>query len=300
MKFDRLTPWLLALRPFSFSASGTTLFLVYGIINFTQKPFLPQLFWPLLLGSFALHAACNMINDYFDFLEGIDAKSKKGINRTLVDGHLEPKSYPPVIVGLILTALLCSIYLYLIRGNLIIIFTGLALFSAYAYTGKPFYLKYRALGELTVFLFMGILLPVAAFFVLSGALPQKELLLFVAPAFLLVAILLANNIRDLQTDRKAKIKTLPIIIGRTPAIALYIFLILSAYLFAFWSSSLLSGKLFNLAVLLILFSLPGALKNMFCFSKENTSAKIIALIDVKTAQLHASFTLLFAISLLIK
>jgi 1,4-dihydroxy-2-naphthoate octaprenyltransferase len=199
-----------ALRTFSFPLSILPVLIAAAAI----RPF-PTAQWNLIgilaLGGVLLHAAGNLFNDYFDYLSGVDRKvdgDEGRPGRLLVKHVLTPKDVLLEAFSCLALALPLAIYLVWLRGPALLWFGLPALFALYAYTGPPFRLKHLALGELLVFIFFGPLLMVGAGYALTGEVQIPVLLLSVPTGIATAAVLLSNNIRDLQEDKAAGVRTL--------------------------------------------------------------------------------------------
>jgi 1,4-dihydroxy-2-naphthoate octaprenyltransferase len=162
-------------------------------------------------GVVLLHAAGNLFNDYFDFRSGVDRKVKGDRNRPgrlLVRSELKPRDI--FIEGLLCLILVAPVALFLIwRCGMPILLTGLAgVACLYAYTGPPFQLKYRALGEPLIFLVFGLFPIIGTSYAQVGRLEWQVLLLAIPLGCPIAAVLAGNNIRDREEDQAAGIRTI--------------------------------------------------------------------------------------------
>jgi len=171
--------------------------------------------WDVLAASVAgvalLHLAGNLFNDYFDFASGVDRRTEDDEfrpGRLLVLRELLPRD-------VLIEALVCLLlggaaagYLVWRCGPAILGFAAAAGFGLYAYTGPPFNLKYRALGEVVIFLVFGPLLLVGAAWAQTGGFQMAALVLSVPVGLATTAILLGGNFRDLEEDGQAGIRTI--------------------------------------------------------------------------------------------
>jgi 1,4-dihydroxy-2-naphthoate octaprenyltransferase len=165
------------------------------------------------------------------------------------------------------------------------------------YTVKPFQFKYIALGDVLIFLAFGPILVLGSYFALTGDMNWNVIWSSFPISFLVVGILHANNTRDMKYDKQAHIKTFAGIIGIKGAKLEYYFLITGAYMA---TVILVVSGIVDWYVLLVVLSLPVAIKNIKQFSKASfENPKGIAMLDVQTAQLHMQFGLLFVISMLL-
>lgn len=178
-----------------------------------------------IIGSILLHALVNVTNDYFDYNRGVDRPGAGTVAyrpHPIVHGILSPRATLAFGLSLGSTGLALA-FLLAAQGRILAPLLGLIGFLlAYGYTGPPFNLKYRALGEVTVFIAWGPLMAMGGYYVATGDTS------FLGPALasipigsLVTSVLLANNLRDIEYDSKAGIKTLAIILGRERGLRLY-------------------------------------------------------------------------------
>ena len=166
---------------------------------------------------------------------------------------------------------------------------------AIAYTAGPFPLAYNGLGEVAVAIFMGPAVIVGAYYVMAPAVSQArifELCLISLPvAFMVAAILHANNIRDMEADRAVNKRTLAVIFGIRFARAEFMFLVIGAYIVQLL---VIAAGYLPAATLLTLFTLPEALRLIKIF---NTSRAVPLMHQAqgRTAKLHGQFGLLLVI-----
>lgn len=286
--------WFLASRPWSFVMSvisvtvGVALAAVEGVFFWTL--------WVLtLVGIVLLHAATNLMNDYFDVRAGVDRPdvyTAKYRPHPLVEGKLNPMRV--WIVSWVLYGLAAAIGLYLAatRGWWVL---GIGLAGAVAsltYTAPPLRYKYYALGELFVFLVWGPLMVEGSYYVQTQALSARALWIGLPLGALVAVVLLANNVRDLDHDSREGILTLPILLGRENSVRLYMLLIGAAY-----GGMVLLAYLEQLSswALLVFLSLPLAVRLV-----RTLGYQVPADADARTAALHTTFGLLLVISLILE
>ncbi len=288
-----LLDWLLAARPWSFAMTAISVS-VGAALAARDGAFSWPLYAGTLLAAVLMHAASNLINDYDDVRSGVDDPAVPTANyrpHPLLIRRLEltaVRNAAWILYGL---AALIGIALAAARG-LPVLWLGLAGTAAgIAYTAPPFHYKYRALGEFSVFLMWGPLMVSGAYYV-QGQRFSLEALLVSLPFGLLVAlVLLANNLRDLDYDRRKGIRTLPILIGARRGIALFLALIVGAY--AAVAAMALLGPLPRLS-LAVLLSAP------FGFRLLRRMVHDVPLdADAQTARLDTVFGLLLVASMLV-
>jgi 1,4-dihydroxy-2-naphthoate octaprenyltransferase len=166
-----------------------------------------------LLCALLLQIGTNLANDYFDYVQGKDIQGRKGPTRVAQTGLI---SLPLLRLGTILVfgaATLVGLYL-VVEGGWPILAVGIAaLISAVAYTGGPFPLGYHGLGDLFVFIFFGLAAVCGTYYVQAQALTARVVVAAVPVGALTVAILVVNNLRDIETDARTGKRTLAVILG---------------------------------------------------------------------------------------
>jgi 1,4-dihydroxy-2-naphthoate octaprenyltransferase len=221
--------WWLAIRPKTLPAAasgvlmGTALAWRNGV--FQLVPAMVALAVALLL-----QIGSNVANDVFDFERGTDTSERQGPLRVTQAGLLTPAQVKLgmwVIFGL---AALFGLYLAFIQGWPVIIIGLFAILSAIAYTGGPFPLGYYGLGDLFVFLFFGLAAVAGTYFVQSGSVSESAWWMSVPVGLIITAILVVNNLRDIENDRKAGKRTLAVRLGERGSRLEYLVCILVAYL----------------------------------------------------------------------
>ena len=168
------------------------------------------------LGAGLLHLTGNLLNDYFDYRSGVDRKLDEDDNRPgrlLVRGQLRPREV--LAEALLCAAAAAPLVAFLVWrvGPGLLWFALAGAVGLYIYTGPPLHLKYRALGEVNIFLVFGPLLTVGAAYSQTGRIEWSVLPLSVAIGCLTTAVLVGNNLRDADEDASGKIRTLAHVIG---------------------------------------------------------------------------------------
>jgi len=186
------------------------------------------------LGVALLHAAGNLLNDYFDFRSGVDRKETDDEGRPgrlLIRGEITPRTV--LVESLVCLALVMPIAFYIVsrRGPGLLWFGAVAVGGLYAYTGPPFQLKYRAMGELVIFLVFGPLLMLGAAYAQTGQVEWDVLPYAVPVGLVTTAVLVGNNLRDFHEDQTARIVTLAHVAGERGMRLLYVALVVSSVLF---------------------------------------------------------------------
>jgi 1,4-dihydroxy-2-naphthoate octaprenyltransferase len=248
-----------------------------------------------LVSGVFLHAATNLMNDYYDVKSGVDTQEASTAQyrpHPLLEGKLAPQSVLKASVLLYGAATMIGLFLVAVRGWPIL-WIGLAgTFASLTYTAPPFKYKYSALGEFSVFLMWGPLMVMGAYFVQRQTFNTDVLWISLPFGVLVALVLLANNIRDVTHDRDKGIQTLPIVIGQRNGLRLYIALMVLAYLGIIGMS--VCGPL-HLWSLIVLLSLPLAARLLRQMMRQ---VPIDA--DAQTAKLDTAFGVLLVISLVLE
>ena len=255
--------------------------------------------WPLLpiviLCAVLFHGGTNIVSEYFDFSKGVDRKDTFGSSRVLVEGLLPPRQALIAGVGLFAIGFLLGLIIVTVRGIPILILGIIGLIGGYCYTGQPIGFKYRAAGDIGVFLLMGPLLVIASYSSLTGIYTRGVLYASIPIGFLVTAILNANNLRDIQHDKEARVATLENILGFKKARFGYFFLIIGAYAAVVL---MIFARLLCAWSLLVFLSFPLAYKNMRLLTRSKTGQPHdFPMLDLLTAKLHLAFGALFILSL---
>ena len=285
--------WFLASRPWSFSMTaisvsvGSALAAIYGDFSWL-------LYLATLTATIFLHAATNLINDYYDVKSGVDTPEVATAQyrpHPLVEGKLKAGQVRTAAYILYGLSILIGIYLAATRGWALMWVGLTGAFASLTYTAPPLKYKYSALGEISVFLMWGPLMVAGAFFVQRQEFDINAFWISLPFGVLVALVLLANNIRDIAHDRDKGILTLAIVLGQNKGILLYTTLVVVAYLGIIFMS--LFGPLY-LWSLIVLVSLPLALRLL-----KQMKARVPADADARTAQLDTAFGVLLVISLVL-
>lgn len=202
--------WFLASRPKTWIASLSPV-----LIGTCMAPSISwTIFTATALFSLLIQIGTNFANDYFDFASGADTDERVGPKRAVQQGWIKPEIMKIATKAVFITAFILAIPLMMIAGLWSLIITGLAITCGVLYTGGPKPLGYMGLGELFVFIFYGPVACCGSYFLQTQTLNPAVLIASISPGLLSCALLIANNLRDEITDRKANKKTLVVRFGR--------------------------------------------------------------------------------------
>jgi 1,4-dihydroxy-2-naphthoate octaprenyltransferase len=220
--------WFRLARPFSLTAAAVPV--LFGTaLAFNDGAFAWGPFLAMLIGSLLIQAATNMFNEFYDERRGLDVAGTVGIAGSIVGGRVSARGVLAGALACYTLALFLGIYLIVVGGWPILVLGCLSALGGYLYSAGPRPIAYTPASEAAVFVFMGILIVVIAYAVQAGGFPPHVALAALPIGGLVAAILLANNIRDLVSDRRGGRRTLPIVFGREVAILVYRAFLLEAY-----------------------------------------------------------------------
>jgi 1,4-dihydroxy-2-naphthoate octaprenyltransferase len=194
--------------------------------------FHPLAFLAALLGAIFIQVGTNLSNDYSDARRGADTEDRLGPVRVTAGGLVPPSQ---VLLATYLTfglAVGCGAYLVAVAGPELLAVGAASILAGVLYTGGPRPYGYEGLGEVFVFLFFGIVAVVGSYFVQVQELPWQAFVCAVPVGLLASAILVVNNVRDIDTDSRAGKRTLAVRLGRPRARALYAGMLAGAFLSA--------------------------------------------------------------------
>jgi 1,4-dihydroxy-2-naphthoate octaprenyltransferase len=183
-----------------------------------------------LVGSIFIQIGTNLVNDYSDAKRGADTADRLGPVRVTASGLAAPRSVLVATYIAFAIAVACGIYLATVAGPIIIAVGVVSIAAGVLYTGGPRPYGYAGLGELFVFLFFGLVAVNGSYYVQLEELDWLPFGLSLSVGFLSTAILVVNNVRDIDTDRRAGKNTLAVRLGRDGARRLYVALIALAYI----------------------------------------------------------------------
>lgn len=210
---NKLIAWLVAMRPKTLTASfvpvlvGTALaYSIQGYVDITLA------LWALL-SAICIQIGTNLINDALDFKKGADSPSRLGPKRLIQQGIALPSQVLGAGLTFLAFALLAGIPLVMKAGWPLLIILLISVALAYLYTGGPYPLAYRGLGDLFVFLFFGLVSTAAIFYVQTGYLGPMALLAGAQVGLLATVLIAINNLRDIEGDAAASKRTLAVRFG---------------------------------------------------------------------------------------
>ena len=175
-----------------------------------------------LIVGVAIQVAANFANDVSDAARAADTPDRTGPRRMVAEGVISPRQMWIATWAVVGVALAAGLYLIFIAGWLIAWVGVLSVLAMLTYVGGPWPYGYRGMGELFVFVFFGLVATVGTRFVHDVTAPSEAWLLAIPMGTLASAILVANNLRDMETDARAGKRTLAVMMGAVGSRALYV------------------------------------------------------------------------------
>ncbi|MBN7772499.1 1,4-dihydroxy-2-naphthoate octaprenyltransferase [Clostridium aminobutyricum] len=295
MKQNKAGKWLQAIRPFSLSGSVVPVILG-AILAIKEAPFHVDYFVLSVIAIVLLQAGVNLLSDYDDYVNKVDTKDSYGSSGVIFENLLAPSEVHKGGLTLMVLGSLIGLYLVYQRGWVVLLLGLIGALGGYCYTGKPLGLKYKGFGAPLVFLLFGPLMVLGSYYVQAQTMSFAAFLASIPVGFLTTAILHANDIRDIEHDKKAGIKTLSILAGRRKAIIVYYGLIILSYSFLLLG---IVSKIIPYWSLLCFATIPAAIKMMSKLRASSQDVTGIIALDKETGRLQAQFGFLFVLSLLL-
>ncbi len=221
--------WILASRPRTLPAAIAPV-LVGTALAASEDEFHALPFAAALVGSIFIQIGTNLSNDYSDARRGADTEDRLGPVRVTAGGLMPPRH---VLVGTYIAfsiAVAAGLYLAAVAGWELLLVGVASILAGVLYTGGPRPYGYEGLGELFVFVFFGIVAVVGSYYVQTEELRWEAFALAVPVGLLSSAILVVNNVRDIDTDRRAGKRTLAVKLGRDRARQLFSAMVVLSFL----------------------------------------------------------------------
>ena len=248
-----------------------------------------------LIGSVFIQVGTNLANDYSDAKRGADTVDRLGPVRVTAAGLVTPRRVLVATWVAFGVAVAAGIYLAAVAGLVILAVGAVSILAGVLYTGGPRPYGYEGLGEPFVFLFFGLVAVNGSYYVQLERLDWLPFALSVPVGFLATAILVVNNVRDIDTDRRAGKETLAVRLGRPRARRLYAALVTGTYVALLIALPATGGPAWGLLALLSLPLAPQALRRV----ATRTDGPALNAALARTGALLAAFSLLLAGGLLL-
>jgi 1,4-dihydroxy-2-naphthoate polyprenyltransferase len=285
--------WRLAIRPKTLPAAAAPV-LAASALAFHDGVFRTGPALACLLTALLLQIAANLANDVFDFQRGADTQERLGPVRVTQAGLLAPGKVKRGMWVCFAVAAFLGLYVAWASSWLILLVGAAAVLAALAYSGGPLPYGYYGLGELGVFLFFGVAAVCGTYYGQAKLVTTAAIFISIAMGCLSSAILVVNNLRDIQTDQVGGKKTLAVLMGAGLTRWEYFGLIAFAYIIPVL---LWIGGFASTWVLLAFGSIPLAVRT--CLKANRMNGKALNALLAETGQLELVFALLLGLGLII-
>jgi 1,4-dihydroxy-2-naphthoate polyprenyltransferase len=286
--------WIKTGRPFTLTATLSPL-LVGTAVAAYEGVFRPINFLLALLAALFLQVGTNYFNEYFDYRYGLDSSESLGASTVIFHREMTAAQVFGGGLACFVLAILLGFALIYLVGPAIILFGLVGMAIAYFYSARPFTLARRGLGDIMVYLAMGLLMTWGAYYVQIARWSWLAFVTSVPVGFLVTAILNMNNVRDYQEDRQVQKLTLPVRFGQKFGVWYHTFLLIGSYLAVTLFVILRWLPLYSLVVWI---TFPLAFANVrSVLTAIDRKAFIIGI--KRTSLLHLQFGAMLALGLLI-
>ncbi|MEA2499415.1 MAG: 1,4-dihydroxy-2-naphthoate polyprenyltransferase [Actinomycetota bacterium] len=280
--------WIEAARPRTLSAAIAPVL----VGTAATETFIAWRFVLAMLVSLSIQVGVNYANDLFDGLRGIDTEDRVGPRRATASGLVSPSAMKKAVAASFGVAAVCGIALSFAVGPEILLVGVLSFVAALGYSGGPRPYASAGLGEVFVFVFFGLVATIGSAYVQVDRFVGIAAAAAVPVGLLATAILIANNLRDIETDAKAGKRTLAVRLGRRGTVSVYRAVVLGSFLavpsVCLWVDSL--------APLLSWAALPLAFPPLALVGRSD-DAHVLIRVLVGTAQTQIVFSSMLAVGL---
>jgi 1,4-dihydroxy-2-naphthoate octaprenyltransferase len=285
--------WIMAARVRTLPAAVAPV-LVGTALSATERDLRVGGFIAALIGAIFIQVGTNLSNDYSDARRGADAEDRLGPVRVTAGGLVPPRQVLVATYVSFGVAVLCGVYLVYLAGPILLAIGAASILAGVLYTGGPRPYGYEGLGEVFVFLFFGIVAVTGSYYVQAEQVTWEAFVLAVPVGLLASSILVVNNVRDLESDRRAGKRTLAVRLGRERARTLYGLMVYGAFATAPapWVAGALSAWL-----LLPLVLLPVAV-GLVRLVRRHTDGPTLNRALARTGMLQLAFCVLLSAGLL--
>ena len=289
-----MSPWVVAARPATLPA-GVAAVVVGSALAGADGVFRWDAFIVTLFAAVAIQIGVNFANDLADAEKGADTEARIGPTRAVATGLLSAHQMKRGIAVAFSLAGFAGLYLIWLAGWVILAIGVVSIVAALGYTNGPIPYGYYGLGEVFVFVFFGLVATVGTRYVYDQTAAADAWVTGVAMGLLASAILVANNVRDIDTDRSAGKRTLAVILGRGSARRLYAIMVAGSY------TSVVAGVAGGVLpswALLTLVSLPLAVVPVRTIFTSVAGPPLVGVLKA-TARLQLVFAALLAVGVLV-
>ena len=285
--------WIIAARLKTLTAAISPVILGTAL-SYHDGKFHPFIFLMTLLAAILIQIGANFANDFYDFQKGTDRDDRLGPMRATQSGLITPEEMKTAMWLIFALAIGVGFYLAYVGGWPIVVIGLASILAGIAYTGGPYPLGYHGWGDVFVFIFFGLIAVPGTYYLQNGSFTNTALGLGAALGMLSTAILVVNNIRDMETDIVTGKKTLAVRLGKSFSQIEFSILVTIPFitpLCMWWNTK------DNMSLLITLFALPIAVHLIFQLISK--SGRELNKVLAGTARFLFIFTILFSFGLIL-
>jgi 1,4-dihydroxy-2-naphthoate polyprenyltransferase len=293
--FSKINLWFKSTRPRTLSAAASPVIIGIALAFYDNKI---NLFIAILtlLAALLIQIGTNFANDYFDFIKGTDTEKRVGPVRLVQAGLIKKNEMLAAFIIAFTAAAALGIFLAIHGGYPVLLIGIFAIIFGILYTAGPAPLGYIGLGDVFVFIFFGIISVTGTYYLQLLKIDIIVIIASLAPGFLSTAILTANNIRDIKTDKEAGKRTLIARFGYNFGLFEYLFCIIGAHLIPVILVLITKSHYFSLISVLTIIMAVKPVKIMLSRPDPKNLIPVLG----KTGQILLVFSVLFSIGWNIK
>lgn len=294
MNSSKLRLWIEAARPQTLPAAivpvvvGASLAYRVDLIDWENSAI-------ALICALLIQIGTNFANDYFDFIKGSDTDDRIGFRRATASGLITPDQMKGATILTMLLAFILGLYLVWAAGWIVLVIGILSLIFGVLYTGGPFPLGYNGLGDLFVFIFFGFMAVMTTYYVNALEWSVASFWASIGVGALCVNILVVNNLRDVEQDKRSGKKTLGVLLGEN--VLKFEYLLMAALSYAILPHFYFVLD-FNLWIFLPLVAAPLLILYNYQIWTETDKSKLNGMLE-KTAKFMILYGFLFSIGILL-
>ena len=284
--------WWRLTRPHTLTASFIPVF-VGSALSLQDVSLNYPLLIAMMTASMLIQIATNIFNEYYDYRRGLDTKESVGIGGAIVREGVSPQTVLFLALLLYFVSALLGAYICIQTTWWIAVIGVVSMAVGYLYTGGPYPIAYTPFGEFFAGLFMGVVIILISFYIHTGYITLQSFLISIPIAILIGAILMANNIRDLDQDKEKGRKTLAILVGKEMAIKVLAGMFIFSYL---WIIFLVIVDYSPLLSLLAFISIPKAYQAVIKFKGKKLPIEMMPAMKL-TADTNTHFGFFFGLGI---
>lgn len=294
-KLAKIKIWLVSTRPRTLPAASAPIIMGLALAFYDVRiSVLIAVF--TLISALLIQIGTNLANDYFDFIKGTDTDKRVGPVRLIQAGMIKKNEMLAAFIITFAIAIFFGVFLVMRGGYPVLIIGFFAVLFGVLYTAGPAPLGYIGLGDIFVFIFFGLISVVGTYYLQALRVNYVVFIASIAPGLLSIAILTANNIRDIKTDSQSGKKTLIVRFGYNFGIFEYLFCVIAAHLIPIVLVLITRSHYFSLISVLAIIL---AIKPVKLILSKSDPKSLIPVLG-RTSQMLLIFSVLFSIGWNIK